>query len=95
MAKGIPAFQSTSPVGDKPTGRSGAKKGEGGFWHSAEWMNLVSDVLLLVASVAIGYAVVKTVLHMSLFELRQVVVTTPLGQVTVVSVAGLKIWPVS
>ncbi|MEC5386059.1 cell division protein FtsQ/DivIB [Uliginosibacterium sp. H3] len=45
-------------------------------------MNLVSDVLLLVASVAIGYAVVKSVVNLSLFELRQVVVTTPLGQVT-------------
>jgi cell division protein FtsQ len=85
LAKGVPAFQSAS-AGDKPAGRAAAKnaaqKGEGGFWHSAEWMNLVSDILLLVASVAIGYAVVKSVLHMSLFELRQVVVTTPLGQVT-------------
>ncbi|MDB5814474.1 MAG: cell division protein [Rhodocyclales bacterium] len=86
MAKGVPAFQSAPPAGDKPAGRGGAKnaaqKGQGGFWHSAEWMNLVSDILLLVASVAIGYAVVKAVLHLPLFELRQVVVTTPLGQVT-------------
>jgi cell division protein FtsQ len=80
LAKGVPAFQSASPA-DKSAGR-GAVKNVSGFWHSAEWMNLVSDILLLVASVAIGYAVVKTLLRMPLFELHEVVITTPLGQVT-------------
>lgn len=84
MAKGVPAFQSAPAAGGKAGKgvRNAARQGGGGFWHSVEWMNLVSDVLMLVASVAIGYAIVKTVLHMSWFELREVVVTTPLGQVT-------------
>jgi cell division protein FtsQ len=86
LAKGVPAFQSAPPAADKAAGRgagkNAAQNGQGGFWHSAEWMNLVSDILLLVASVAISYAVVKAVLRMPLFELHQVVVTTPLGQVT-------------
>ncbi|MFT3734003.1 MAG: cell division protein FtsQ/DivIB [Rhodocyclaceae bacterium] len=84
MSSRVPAYSSQPAEGKKPAvGSAGARDGEGfGFWHSPEWMNLVSDILLLAVSVAIGYAVVKGVLRMPFFELRQVVVTSPLGQVT-------------
>lgn len=45
-------------------------------------MNIVSDVLLVFASVAIGYAAVKAALRSPLFALHDVVVVSPLGQVT-------------
>ncbi|MEC5397752.1 cell division protein FtsQ/DivIB [Uliginosibacterium sp. H1] len=63
-------------------GKPGAARAAGGFWHRPELMNLVADVLLLVASVAIGYAVVKAVARLPVFGLQEVVVTSPLGQVT-------------
>ncbi|GAB4059661.1 cell division protein FtsQ/DivIB [Uliginosibacterium sediminicola] len=84
MAKGVPAFRGgAATAGDKPAARNAAQKEGGvGFWNSPEWMNLVSDILLLLVSIAIGYAAVKSVLRMPLFEIRQVMVLTPLGQVT-------------
>jgi cell division protein FtsQ len=45
-------------------------------------MNLVADVLMLVASVALGYAAVKVVMRAPWFGLEQVVVTSSLSQVT-------------
>ncbi|MGC3964745.1 MAG: cell division protein FtsQ/DivIB [Rhodocyclaceae bacterium] len=59
-----------------------AKSRPAGFWHRPELMNLVSDVLMLVASVALGYAAVKAAMRAPWFGLNQVVVTSPLSQVT-------------
>lgn len=76
-----PAFGKTLPAGAKsaPAGRS---RPPGGFWHRPEWMNLVADALIVLASVAIGYAAVKTIVRMPVFGLKELVVVTPLNRVT-------------
>lgn len=77
MAEHQPAF-----------GRSGAAlrarraAPETGFWHRPEWMNPVADALLLAASIALGYAAVKLALAVPWFSFREVVVKSPLSQVT-------------
>lgn len=85
MARNVPAFRNRpTPEGESAAGGSVAAKDgdDAGFWNSPDAMNLVADVMMLVASVVIGYAVVKAVLRLPVFELREVVVVTPLGQVT-------------
>jgi cell division protein FtsQ len=64
-------------------GTAKARAGERvGFWNRPDWMNLVSDVLLVLASVTLGYAAVKTALRSPWFGLHDVVVMAPLEQVT-------------
>lgn len=53
-----------------------------GLWHRPEWMNGIADALLLFASVALGYAAMRAALAMPLFGFREVVVVSPLSQVT-------------
>jgi cell division protein FtsQ len=55
---------------------------DSGFWHRPEWMDLVSNILILVASVMFGVAAFKLVVKLPLFALREVVVVSPLGHVT-------------
>jgi cell division protein FtsQ len=53
-----------------------------GLWHRPALLNLISDVLMLFAAVALGYALVVWFLSRPLFPLREVVVLTPPAQVT-------------
>lgn len=53
-----------------------------GFWHRPDWMNLVADILILLASVMIGVALVKLAVRMPMFSLREVVIVSPLSHVT-------------
>ncbi|WP_442881010.1 cell division protein FtsQ/DivIB [Aromatoleum sp.] len=53
-----------------------------GLWHKPGVLNLVSDLLMLFAAVALGYALVVWFMSRSLFPLREVVVLTPTAQVT-------------
>ncbi|NMF97851.1 cell division protein FtsQ/DivIB [Aromatoleum toluolicum] len=53
-----------------------------GVWHRPAVLNLFSDVLMLFAAVAFGYALVAWFLSRPLFPLREVVVLTPPAQVT-------------
>lgn len=53
-----------------------------GLWHRPALLNLISDVLMLFAAVALGYALVAWFLARPLFPLREVVVLTPPAQVT-------------
>lgn len=62
--------------------RAAGQRQAEGFWHRPDWMNLVSDVLLVIASVLISYAAVKAVLRAPWFGLHQVVIASPIGQVT-------------
>lgn len=64
--------------------RSGADRGqrEGGLWHRPGALNLLSDLLLLFAAAAFGWALVAWFLTRPFFPLREVVVVTPPGQVT-------------
>lgn len=78
MAEHQPAFGRND---GSATTRRGAEAARG-FWHRPEWMNPVADGLLLGASVALGYAAMKLALAMPLFGFREVVVLSPLSQVT-------------
>lgn len=80
MTKHQPAFGKTPMAARGAAG--GRSRAENGFWHRPEWMNLVSDVLVVIASVAIGYAVVKAVTRLPVFHLQELVVTSPLNRVT-------------
>ncbi|WP_417068319.1 cell division protein FtsQ/DivIB [Niveibacterium terrae] len=77
MAEHQPAFGRS---GAAARGRVAAR--DTGFWHRPEWMNPVADALLLAASIALGYACVKLALAVPWFSFREVVVKTPLSQVT-------------
>lgn len=76
MAENQPAF------GRGRTGGNRRASEARGFWHRPEWMNLTSDVLLLAGSIALGYALVRSALAMPVFGFREVVVISPLSQVT-------------
>lgn len=53
-----------------------------GVWDRPAVLDLVSDLLMLFAALALGYALVLWFLSRSLFPLREIVVMTPQGQVT-------------
>jgi cell division protein FtsQ len=76
-----PSFGKTPRRESKVAARS-ADRAMKGFWHRPHLMNLVSDVLILLASVALGYSGVKAAVRMPVFGLQEVVVVSPLGHVT-------------
>lgn len=51
-------------------------------WERPEVLNLMSDLLLLFAALALGYALVVWFLTRPFFPVREVTVLTPLAQVT-------------
>lgn len=53
-----------------------------GFWDRPQLINLVADTLLLFAVLALVYAALLAVVRLPFFPLRQVVVVSPLDQVT-------------
>lgn len=55
---------------------------ERGLWHRPALLNLISDVLMLFAAIGLGYALVVWFLSRPFFPLREVVVLSPLAQVT-------------
>lgn len=63
-------------------GRPAPAREREGVWHRPALLNLVSDILMLFAAVAFGYASVVWFLSRPLFPLREVVVMTPAAQVT-------------
>ena len=85
--------RSTSNVppaaGAKPASprRSRAQKelrdaGGNGLWDRPQLLNLIADTLLVVGAAGLGYAAVTGLSRLPAFPLREVVVTTPLAQVT-------------
>ncbi|PLK47180.1 cell division protein FtsQ/DivIB [Uliginosibacterium sp. TH139] len=79
MTEHQPAFGKTSATRGR---EAGVRRAAAGFWHRPDWMNLVSDVLILVASVLLGMAAVKAAVRLPLFGLREVVIVSPLSHVT-------------
>lgn len=75
-----PAFGKTLPAATGATARRGYA--EGGFWHRPDWMNLVSDVLIVLALVGLSFAAAKAVLRLPVFGLQELVVTSSLSRVT-------------
>ncbi len=69
---------------NKPARRGGAGgAAPTGLWHRPALLNLASDVLLLSAAAMLGYALVMWTANRPGFQLREVVVLTPPGQVSV------------
>ncbi len=62
--------------------QAGARPAAPGIWHRPGVLDLVSDLLLLFAALAIGYAAFWWFLSRPFFPLREVVVLTPPAQVT-------------
>ncbi len=54
-----------------------------GLWDRPSVLNMVADFLLLLGAVGLGYAAVTAALRLPLFPLREIVVTSTLGHVTV------------
>ena len=73
------------PAKRKPAARRGAAGGaaHAGLWHRPALLNLLSDVMLLGAAAMLGYALVVWTASRPSFQLREVVVLTPPGQVSV------------
>ena len=60
-----------------------AREGGGnGLWDRPQLLNLISDALLVVGAAGLGYAAVAALSRLPVYPLREVVVTTPLAQVT-------------
>lgn len=57
-----------------------------GFWEQPQMMNLVADLLVVAATLALGYAAALAALRLPFFPLQEVVVTTPLARVTAAQV---------
>lgn len=55
----------------------------GGFWDRPQLMNVMADLLLLAATIALGYAAVLALVRLPFFPLREVVVASPLRHVTI------------
>ena len=53
-----------------------------GLWDRPQLLNLISDVLMVVGAAGLGYAAVAALSRLPAFPLREVVVMTPLAQVT-------------
>ena len=55
---------------------------QSGWWHRPVLLNMVSDVLMLFASIGLGWALVTWFLSRPLFPVREVIVQAPPTQVT-------------
>jgi cell division protein FtsQ len=54
----------------------------GGLWHRPQVLNLISDVLFILAALALGWALLSWTFSKPLFPLRKLVLTAPPSQVT-------------
>lgn len=52
------------------------------FWNRPKLMNLIADLLLFLSTLAMGYIAVVVALRLPFFPLREVIVVSPLSQVT-------------
>ena len=77
----------------KPPGASGRHSGQGrgrpaaeGLWDRPPLLNLAADVLFLCGILMLAYAAVVAVVRLPFFPLKQVVVVSPLHQVTLAQI---------
>lgn len=61
---------------------AGRARRRGGLWYRPALLDLISDLLLLGAAVALGYALVVWFMTRPIFPLREVLVLSPPAQVT-------------
>lgn len=77
-----PGTRKGKEAGSRVERRHKSRPAVEGFWDKPQSMNLVSDSMLLFGGLALGYALMLSLVRLPLFPLHQVVVTTPLDQVT-------------
>ena len=72
-----------SPAGTASR-RSAPARGQerGGLWHRPQLLNLIADVLFLLAALGLGWALVSWTFSKPLFPLRKLVLSAPPSQVT-------------
>jgi len=66
----------------KGGGKGARERGGNGLWDRPALLNLISDVLILFGTTALGYACFSWFLRQPLFPIDEVVVSTPVAQVT-------------
>lgn len=57
-------------------------RAKGGLWHRPAFLNLLADLLTLIAAVALGWALVLWFVSRPIFPLRELIVLNNPGQVT-------------
>ncbi len=78
----LPGLHKNKEAGGRVERRRKSRPAVEGFWDRPPLMNMVSDTLLLFSGLGLGYAFVLALVRLPLFPLHQVVVTTPIDQVT-------------
>lgn len=53
----------------------------GGLWHQSALMNLLADLLIVLAAAVLGWSALTALQRLPVFPLRELVLTTPLHQV--------------
>lgn len=78
-----PEVGSKAGGGKRARGARPVRDGSGnGLWDRPQLLNLIADTLMVVGAAGLGYAAVASVSRLPVYPLREVVVTTPLAQVT-------------
>ena len=78
-----PGAKPSSPRRPRPAARPQKRDGGGnGLWDRPQLLNLIADLLLVAGAAGLGYAAVAGLSRLPAFPLKEVVVTTPLAQVT-------------
>lgn len=83
MAK-LAAFRKLAKAGARPRveRRRKPRPAAEGFWDRPPLINMLADMLLLFGIIGLSYAALLAVVRLPLFPLKQVVVVSPLDQVT-------------
>lgn len=76
------SFGKGSQVRRKRQGSASTQQTASGVWDQPQLLNLVADLLLLLCAAVLGYAAVVSVVRLPFFPLKQLVVTSPLDQVS-------------
>lgn len=76
-------FRTRASAGTAPRGaRRERARVERGLWHRPALLHLISDLLMLFAAVAFGWALVAWFVSRPLFPLREVILLSPAEEVT-------------
>ncbi|MCA0186813.1 MAG: cell division protein FtsQ/DivIB [Proteobacteria bacterium] len=79
----VPAGAGKSSTGKRSRPARPVRDGGGnGLWDRPQLLNLISDALLVFGAAGLGYAAVAAISRLPVYPLKEVVVTTPLAQVT-------------
>lgn len=77
-----PAGAKATPAKRARAARPVRDAGGNGLWDRPQLLNLIADVLMVFGAAGLGYAAVAAISRLPVYPLREVVVMTPLAQVT-------------